>query len=60
MVPHQVLAATLILLQPGRTDYAHHILLVLAATLILLQPGGTDYAQHILMSPPSFDSHRRT
>ena len=23
MVPHQVLAVTLILLQPGRTDYAH-------------------------------------
>ena len=53
MVPHQVLAATLILLQPGRTDYAHHILIVLAATLILLQPGGTDYAHHNYTDVPT-------
>ena len=34
MCPHQVLAATLTLFQPGEADYAHHILMspVLKAT----------------------------
>ena len=33
---------------------------VFAATLTLFQPGGAGYAHHLLMSPPSFESHRRT
>ena len=46
--PHQVLAATLNNPNP-------YVALTLA-----LNRGGADYVRHILMSPPSFESHRRS